>query len=204
MKVGAKLQFQDGCLRATEAREAGILAGPVEKNGVFVKLVDKEAIIPLRLGAKKKTSVQDSASTNHYDLGELNGSDEVIDEDGLLLEDDLKIPLQHVSLPQPPPLYVSLLTGFIALECQPESRKKRRRPCKDCTCGLSTQHEAEDLKLKSDDLNDELDFTVKGKMGSCNSCSLGDAFRCSSCPYIGLPPFNPGGEVKILNDMIQM
>jgi hypothetical protein len=59
MKVGAKLQFQDSCLRATEAREA-ILAGLVEKDGVFVKLVDKEAIIPLRLSAKKKTGVQDS------------------------------------------------------------------------------------------------------------------------------------------------
>jgi len=60
-----------------------------------VKLVDKEAIIPLRLGAKKKTGVQDSVSTNHYDLGESNGGDELIDEDGLLSEDDLKIPLQQ-------------------------------------------------------------------------------------------------------------
>ncbi|OXV10555.1 hypothetical protein Egran_01684 [Elaphomyces granulatus] len=65
-----RTEFQDGCLRATEAREA-ILAGLVEKNSVFVKLVDKEAI------------------------SEPNGSDEVIDEDGLLSEDDLKIPLQQ-------------------------------------------------------------------------------------------------------------
>jgi len=198
MKVGAKLQFQDGFLRPTEAREA-TLAGLVETDGVFVKLVDQEAIVPLRLGAKKKTGVQNGVGTNHYDLGERDDGDELIDEDGLLSEDDLKRPFQ-------PPL-----------KCQPESSKKRRRPCKDCTCGLATQLEAEDqarrakaaedlntLKLKSEDLNDELDFTVKGKTGSCNSCSLGDAFRCSSCPYIGLPPFNPGEEVKILNDMIQL
>lgn len=95
--------------------------------------------------------------------------------------------------------------------------QKRRRPCKDCTCGLAERLEEEDrtrrtdadnnlssvFKLASDDLN-ELDFTIKGKTGSCNSCSLGDAFRCSTCPYIGLPPFQPGEEVKIMSGLVQL
>lgn len=101
-----------------------------------------------------------------------------------------------------------------APECKPEPGKKRRA-CKDCTCGLAERIEAQDkarrakadkdldtLKLKSEDLN-ELDFTVQGKTGSCGSCSLGDAFRCSDCPYIGLPPFKPGEEVTILNNVAQ-
>jgi anamorsin len=75
-----------------------------------------------------------------------------------------------------------------APECQPQPGKKRRA-CKDCTCGLAERLQKEEqsrrakadsdlnvLRLKSDDLN-ELDFTVKGKVGSCGSCSLGDAFR---------------------------
>ena len=102
----------------------------------------------------------------------------------------------------------------IAPECQPKAGK-RRRACKDCTCGLAEQLQSEDaakraeadknldaLKLDADDLN-ELDFTVQGKTGSCGNCSLGDAFRCDGCPYIGLPAFKPGEEVRLLNDVAQ-
>jgi anamorsin len=103
---------------------------------------------------------------------------------------------------------------YTATECKPKA--KRRRACKDCTCGLAARLEAEDkakrdkadqdlntLKLKSDDLA-EVDFTVQGKVGSCGNCSLGDAFRCDGCPYIGLPAFKPGEEVTILNNDIQL
>ena len=99
---------------------------------------------------------------------------------------------------------------------------KRRRACKDCTCGLAQKLEAEDaakraraeaqlkkdaatataVKLSADDLA-EVDFTVPGKVGSCGNCSLGDAFRCDGCPYIGLPPFKPGEEVMLLNNDAQ-
>jgi hypothetical protein len=103
-----------------------------------------------------------------------------------------------------------------APECQPKTGR-RRRACKDCTCGLADRLEAEDkerranadknlnvLKLQSDDLA-ELDFTVEGKTtGSCGSCALGDAFRCAGCPYLGLPAFKPGQEVQILNDVAQL
>ncbi|THC94108.1 hypothetical protein EYZ11_006397 [Aspergillus tanneri] len=208
MKAGGKLQLQEGRLGANEGLEA-ILAGLVEKDGSFEKQMFETAAVPLRLGGKrKKKETSSNGVSNGFSNGvQTNGTngvgfvdgDELIDEDTLLSEDDMKRPLQ------------------IPSNCQPETAKKRRRPCKDCTCGLAEKLEKEDqerqaqatkdlsiLKLQADDLNDELDFTVQGKTGSCNSCSLGDAFRCSTCPYIGLPPFKPGEEVKIMNDMIQL
>lgn len=137
--------------------------------------------------------------------------DELIDEDDLMTEEDLNRPIQiRMSLPFSPLLrHLSSLLNTnrpfpchtVAPECAPQPGKKRRA-CKDCTCGLAERLNAEDkarrakadsdlntLKLKSEDLN-ELDFTVQGKTGSCGSCSLGDAFRCADCPYsMSLPPF---------------
>ncbi|ROW09991.1 hypothetical protein VPNG_06529 [Cytospora leucostoma] len=234
MKPGAILRTQDNKFGAAEAREA-VLAGLVEKDGGFEKIEEEEVVVPLRFGSKKKNNAaQNGNGTAHSSAGpavdrvmiDVAGSvksldmvpptvkpvagvgfdfgddldddddDELIDEDELMTEADMNRPVQ-----MPP-------------ECKPQAGKKRRA-CKDCTCGLAERIEAQDkarrakadqdlntLKLKSEDLN-ELDFTVQGKTGSCGSCALGDAFRCSDCPYIGLPPFKPGEEVKILNNVAQ-
>ncbi|KAL1850507.1 electron carrier [Paecilomyces lecythidis] len=197
MKAGSKLQTQDNIFGASESREA-VLAGLVPKEGGFEKPDTTASVaVPLRFGAKKaaaKKNVVPPPPPPVIDFtDDLGKDDELIDEDTLLSEEDLKRPVV------PPP------------ECQPKAGK-RRRACKDCTCGLAAQLEAEDaerranadqglntLKLQADDLN-ELDFTVQGKTGSCGNCALGDAFRCAGCPYIGMPAFKPGEEVKILNE----
>lgn len=142
--------------------------------------------------------------------------DDLIDEDTLLDEEDMARPIQQRKFQFHGQLnsltYRDILT---APECRPKAGK-RRRACKDCTCGLREKIEAEDaskrdiadkalgsLKLGADDLN-EVDFTVQGKVGSCGNCSLGDAFRCDGCPYIGLPAFKPGEEVRLLNNDVQL
>ncbi|KAK4039169.1 cytokine-induced anti-apoptosis inhibitor 1, Fe-S biogenesis-domain-containing protein [Parachaetomium inaequale] len=224
VRAGGRVGSEDGSLSSSAAgntdageemrgvRREAVLAGLVAApEGGFVKPeYEEEEVVPLRfgLGKNKKGGAAAAAAapapagvgfvdfSDDLDL-DAEDDDDVIDEETLLTEEDLRRPIQ-----QPP-------------ECAPQPGKKRRA-CKDCTCGLAARMEAEDkarrakadsdlntLKLKSEDLN-ELDFTVQGKTGSCGSCYLGDAFRCSDCPYIGLPAFKPGEEVKIMNNTVQL
>lgn len=95
-----------------------------------------------------------------------------------------------------------------------KTKTRRKKACKDCSCGLKELEEQEIDQVRSkqatvvkfgEDELTEIDFTIEGKkVGGCNSCSLGDAFRCSGCPYLGLPAFTPGQKVgigSILDDL---
>jgi len=193
MKVGGALKAQDGALEFSDAREA-VLAGLVTGSGGFVKPDDTEGeAVPLRLLKRKPAQPTPAApppppKTALELLEDDDDDDDLIDEEGLIDADG------DSALQAPP-------------ECAPKVGKKRRA-CKDCTCGLAERlaqkaDKKKALLLKSEELN-ELDFTVKGKTGSCGNCSLGDAFRCAGCPYLGLPRFEPGQEVTILNNVAQL
>jgi len=235
LKTNGKLRSQDGTLGNTDGPEKteAILAGLTidGPNGLKKPETGGSQSVSLRLGKKGNANGNVNGGTATNGAVSLNGKrkssslestqpaqpagvgfvdfsddldaiitgedDELIDEDDLLTEADLARPVI-----QPP-------------ECRPKAGK-RRRACKDCTCGLKEKIEAEDaakraaadkalntMKLGADELA-EVDFTVQGKVGSCGNCALGDAFRCDGCPYIGLPAFKPGEEVRLLNDEVQL
>ncbi|KAF2759813.1 DUF689-domain-containing protein [Pseudovirgaria hyperparasitica] len=230
MKPGACLKSQDGSFGASNTAEhtEAILSGLVrqDNDGMVKPDTSSSASVPLRFGKKKtngtpvtaiseavpvtsnvKRKVDEVANPSGVGFVDFSDDldlmiageddDDLVDEDDLLTEADKARPVT-----QPP-------------ECRPKAGK-RRRACKDCTCGMKEKLEAEDaakrhaadtalgaMKLEADDLA-EVDFTVQGKVGSCGNCALGDAFRCDGCPYIGLPAFKPGEEVRLLNNDIQL
>ncbi|CCH58726.1 hypothetical protein TBLA_0A09410 [Henningerozyma blattae CBS 6284] len=94
-----------------------------------------------------------------------------------------------------------------AVECI-HTGVKRKKACKDCSCGLKEEEEAEidGVRAAQDRVVvqftpaelTEIDFTIEGKkVGGCGSCTLGDAFRCDGCPYLGLPAFTPGQAINL-------
>ncbi|KAL1953222.1 hypothetical protein VTO42DRAFT_3388 [Malbranchea cinnamomea] len=222
LRPGGIFRSEDGSLGTpgTAEHTEAILAGLVvdDSRGLVKPDFGAQESVPLRL--ERRNGDQERAATPQRDqkrsaplqgVGFVDFSDDVvvpsavkdgsddelIDEEELLDEDDMGRPIV-----QPP-------------ECRPGAGK-RRRACKDCTCGLAQKLEAEDkakrtnadkaletMVLQANELA-EVDFTVQGKVGSCGNCALGDAFRCDGCPYIGLPPFKPGEEVRLLNNDVQL
>jgi hypothetical protein len=90
-------------------------------------------------------------------------------------------------------------------ECEPlnGAPRRRKRACKNCTCGLA-ELEAEEMKNSRVVMLNVVDGGATGPReasdrsrllaaaaaapkatSSCGSCYLGDAFRCASCPYLG-------------------
>ncbi|EJU03187.1 hypothetical protein DACRYDRAFT_21455 [Dacryopinax primogenitus] len=112
--------------------------------------------------------------------------------------------------------------------CGPsEGPVRKRRACKNCSCGLAESEAEETPALSSGSSSaadsgaeEDVTFTLPKKaekkptererlialaesiergelVTSCGNCAMGDAFRCPSCPYLGLPAFTPGQKVEI-------
>lgn len=72
------------------------------------------------------------------------------------------------------------------------------KPCANCSCGLKERVEGNSSVLI--DPNQQKDLENGNVESACGKCYLGDAFRCASCPFKGLPAFEKGDKVKLVNN----
>lgn len=131
----------------------------------------------LKLSFPKKTAVSEKPAVDPTaaKLWTLSASDmnddgmDLIDSDELLDPEDLK---------KPDP------ASLRAVSC---GEGTRRKACKNCTCGLAEELEQEKAKEQK----------KSQPKSACGNCYLGDAFRCASCPYLGMPAFKPGEKILL-------
>jgi hypothetical protein len=81
--------------------------------------------------------------------------------------------------------------------CSIDDKLQGAKPCANCSCGLREKLEGDTIVLEAPDKKDLENGNIES---SCGSCYLGDAFRCASCPYRGLPAYEKGDKVKLVNN----
>eukprot|EP00922_Rhytidocystis_sp_ex-Travisia-forbesii_P032272 GHVS01047988.1.p1 GENE.GHVS01047988.1~~GHVS01047988.1.p1 ORF type:complete len:133 (+),score=27.69 GHVS01047988.1:60-458(+) len=72
-----------------------------------------------------------------------------------------------------------------------EGCDSKPKACANCTCGRKELEAAEGEEATKKQLENG------AVRSSCGNCYLGDAFRCATCPYKGLPAFKGGDKVKL-------
>eukprot|EP00924_Labyrinthula_sp_SR-Ha-C_P000763 maker-scaffold_7-snap-gene-3.58-mRNA-1 protein AED:0.13 eAED:0.13 QI:0/0.66/0.75/1/0.66/0.5/4/59/227 len=154
---------------AEEAKNKLILAGLFQDQVDTNKFVRSKPTAPQKLNFGKKKATWNVLINDDDDpfQNELMSEDDLLNDD---LEEKIQAPKETVVV--------------------------KKRACKNCSCGLKEQLEEAEQKL-----NQGEEAILKPKKGAanegCGGCAKGDAFRCGSCPYLGLPKFEPGTKPEI-------
>ncbi|XP_023790351.1 anamorsin [Cyanistes caeruleus] len=125
-----------------------------------------------RPGPSGKPSV-DPAAAKLWTLSANDMNDEEMD----LLDSDELLDSEDLKKPDP--------SSLRAPSCKEMGKKKA---CKNCTCGLAEELEQEKKSSQP--------------KSACGNCYLGDAFRCASCPYLGMPAFKPGEKILLQENQL--
>ncbi|KAJ3046559.1 electron carrier [Rhizophlyctis rosea] len=195
-----------GVVAEERQRVAEELRGKVELVEVVAKKpayeVGAAAALPLSFARKKAVNGTTLPATtkpapSKKSVWVVSANDEededLEDEDELLDEEDLVVPQAK--------------TG--PSDCEMPAGKKKA--CKNCTCGRAEELAAEGedgMDLDEEPEANVVVITPKKKKAtapasSCGNCFLGDAFRCGTCPYLGMPAFKPGEKVALAGNFLK-
>lgn len=146
-----------------------------ELNGLVSFYAEKPNF---EVGASSKLKFKSKESQQVWKLDQ-----EDIQEDDLINTDDL---LDDLDLKKP-------VLSESKFDCG-TSASGKKKACKNCTCGLAEE-------LENEASNKQKKNTQAQVKSACGSCYLGDAFRCASCPYLGMPAFKPGEKVQLAGNL---
>lgn len=136
--------------------------------------------LKLSIAKKSSPSVKPAVDPAAAKLWTLSAND--MDDDGMdLIDSDELLDPEDLKKPDP--------ASLRAPSC---GEGKKRKACKNCTCGLAEELEKEKSR-------DQMSSQSKS---ACGNCYLGDAFRCASCPYLGMPAFKPGEQVLLSSNTL--
>ena len=140
-------------------------------NGSRILTAQRKASVVTNSVPLLKKNNNNNTTVVRISVDDNEEEDMKIDEDDLLDDDVLA----------PPPAMGARTAGD---DCD------GRKPCDNCSCGRAEQLQQEEKVVAA---------KKNAPSSSCGKCSLGDAFRCASCPYLGKPAFKAGEEHLVLD-----
>lgn len=176
-----------GCHFVISNSANAVVAGDAAGGNAQAQLIAITQMPNWALGTKESLSLKTrpqqvsqpaapAKAANAWTLAAEDDEDDLIDESELLTEADKARP----AVPMPDDCEVGA-TG--------------RKACKNCSCGRA---EEEAAGIKATLTQDMID----NPQSACGNCGLGDAFRCSGCPYRGLPSFEAGKKIQLQSDLL--
>jgi len=171
--------FQDSEALRTNLTLAGFLNPTISQSGTWVQVLSKKPF--WEQGTKQAIKIKKKAPQPVQQPVKWSSeiSNDFMDEDDLVNPNDLVKPDMDK----------------IRADCG--AGKTAGKACKNCSCGRA-EEEAKGVPAKSKLTLEMLENP--GIDSSCGNCALGDAFRCSGCPYRGLPVFKPGEKITLPED----